>query len=76
MRAALDEVMTKLPADQVTPEIKACMAESILKAAAEGQTTYGGLLRSVGPKSNDSLDADVIITKLFTSDRCRRSVSK
>jgi hypothetical protein len=44
MRAALDEVMTKIPADQVTPGIKAYMAEFILKAAAEGQTTYDGLL--------------------------------
>jgi hypothetical protein len=44
MRAALDEVMTKIPADQATPGIKAHMAEFILKAAAEGQTTYDGLL--------------------------------
>ena len=44
MRAALDEVMTRIPADQATPGIKAHMAEFILKAAAEGQTTYDGLL--------------------------------
>ena len=44
MRAVLDEVMTKIPLDQVTPGIKAHMAELILKAAAEGQTTYDGLL--------------------------------
>jgi hypothetical protein len=44
MRATLDEVMTRIPADQVTPGIKAHMAEFILKAAAEGQTTYEGLL--------------------------------
>ena len=44
MRAALDEVMTRIPADQVTPGIKAHMAEFILKAAAEGQTSYEGLL--------------------------------
>jgi hypothetical protein len=44
MRAALDEVMTRIPADQATPGIKARMAEFILKAAAEGQTTYDGLL--------------------------------
>ena len=42
MRAALDEVMTKIPADQATPGIKAHMAELILKAAAEGQTSYEG----------------------------------
>jgi hypothetical protein len=44
MRAALDAVMTKIPADQATPAIKVRMAEVILKAAAEGQTTYDGLL--------------------------------
>ena len=44
MRAALNEVMTKIPVDQATPGIKACMAEFILKAAAGGQTTYDGLL--------------------------------
>ncbi|MBV8322062.1 MAG: hypothetical protein JO049_15465 [Hyphomicrobiales bacterium] len=46
MRAVLDEVMTKIPAEQVTPGIKAHMAEVILKAAAEGQTSYDGLLAS------------------------------
>jgi hypothetical protein len=44
MRAALDEVMTRIPADQATPGIKAQMAELILKAAADGQTSYEGLL--------------------------------
>jgi hypothetical protein len=46
MRAVLEEVMTKIPAEQVTPGIKAHMAEVILKAAAEGQTSYDGLLAS------------------------------
>jgi hypothetical protein len=31
MRAALDEVMTKIPLDQATPGIKAHMAEFILR---------------------------------------------
>jgi hypothetical protein len=44
MRAALDEVMTKIPVDRATPGIKAQMAELILKAAADGQTSYEGLL--------------------------------
>ena len=44
MRAALEEVMTKIPPEQATPGIKAHMAELILKAAAEGQTSYAGLL--------------------------------
>jgi hypothetical protein len=44
MRAALDEVMTRIPADQATQAIKVRMAEFILKAAAEGQTSYDCLL--------------------------------
>ena len=44
MRAVLDEVMTKVPADQATSGVKAQMAELILRAAAQGQTTYDGLL--------------------------------
>ena len=35
MRAALDEVMTRIPAEQATQAIKVRMAEFILKAAAE-----------------------------------------
>jgi hypothetical protein len=44
MRAALEEVMTRVPLDQATPGIKAQLAECILKAAAEGHTSYDGLL--------------------------------
>jgi len=46
MRMVLDEVMTKIPVEQATPGIKAQMAEFILKAAAEGQTSYDALLAS------------------------------
>jgi hypothetical protein len=44
MRAALDEAMTNIPVEYATPAIKAHMAELILKAAAEGETSYDGLL--------------------------------
>jgi hypothetical protein len=44
MRAALDEVMTKVPLEQATPGIKAALAEYILKAAAEGETDYESLV--------------------------------
>jgi hypothetical protein len=37
-------VMTRIPAEQATPGVKAYMAELILKAAADGQTSYEGLL--------------------------------
>jgi hypothetical protein len=43
MRAALDEVMTKIPLEQATPGIKAAVAECILKAAANA-TSYDGLI--------------------------------
>ena len=46
MRAVLEEVMTKIPVEQVTPGLKAHMAQIILKAAAEGQTSYDSLLAS------------------------------
>ena len=44
MRAALNAVVSEIPAHQATTEVKACMAEIILKAAAEGQTNYHVLL--------------------------------
>ena len=44
MRAALDEVMTKVPVEHATPGIKAALAEYILKAAAEGETDYESLV--------------------------------
>ena len=44
MRAALDEVMTKVPVEHATPGIKAALAEYILKAAAEGETDYNSLV--------------------------------
>jgi hypothetical protein len=44
MRAALDEVMTKVSMEQATPGVKAALAECILKAAANGQTSYDGLI--------------------------------
>jgi hypothetical protein len=55
MRAVLDEVMTKIPVDQVTPGLKAHMAQIILKAAAEGQTSYDGLLDSASDQTQTIL---------------------
>lgn len=46
MRTVLEEVMTKVPVDQATPSVKVHLAEFILKAAAQGQTSYDGLLTS------------------------------
>jgi hypothetical protein len=44
MRAALEEAMTKVPSRQATPAIKAHLAQSILRAAAEGQASAEGLI--------------------------------
>jgi hypothetical protein len=44
MRAALEEAMTKVPLERATPEIKTHLAQCILKAAAEGQTSYEGFI--------------------------------
>ena len=46
MRAALEEAMTKVPLEHSTPGIKAYLAECILKAAAEGRTSYDGLIKA------------------------------
>jgi hypothetical protein len=47
MRAVLEEAMTKVPAEQATTVTKAYLAEFILKAAAEGVTSYEGLMGAV-----------------------------
>jgi hypothetical protein len=44
MRSVLEDVMTKVPAEQATTVTKACLAEFILKAAAGGLTSYEGLI--------------------------------
>ena len=44
MRMVLEEVMTRVPMDQATPGIKAHLAEIILKSAAQGETSYDGLI--------------------------------
>ncbi len=46
MRAALEEIMTRLPVEYATPATKAYLAECILKTAAQGQTSYESLLSS------------------------------
>jgi hypothetical protein len=55
MRAALNEVMKKVPVDQATPGIKAYMAEFILKAAAAGQTNYDDLLQAASQQIQTAL---------------------
>ena len=59
MRDALEEVMTRVPAGCSTPAIKAYLAECILKAAAQGQTSYDGLVAAAA-------DQIQVILSLFT----------
>ncbi|MGP0094768.1 MAG: hypothetical protein ACLPKB_33165 [Xanthobacteraceae bacterium] len=44
MRSALEEVMTRVPLEYSTQATKTYLAECILKAAAQGQTSYDGLV--------------------------------
>jgi hypothetical protein len=44
MRMVLEEVMARVPVEQATPGIKAHLAEIILKAAAQGETSHDGLI--------------------------------
>jgi hypothetical protein len=46
MRAALEAVMDKIPADQSVFGVKAAMAEVILKAASHGHTSFDSLVAS------------------------------
>jgi len=44
MRSALEDVMTRVPVEYSTVEVKARLAEYILKVAAQGQTNYDALV--------------------------------
>ena len=44
MKSALEEVMTRVPVEYSTSAIKVYLAECILKAAAQGRTTYNELV--------------------------------
>jgi len=44
MRNALDDVMTKVPTEYATMAVKVYLAECILKAAAQGHTSYNELV--------------------------------
>jgi hypothetical protein len=61
MRAALEEAMTKVPSRQATPAIKAHLAQSILRAAAEGQASAEGLIMA-------AINELPIILSFFSSD--------
>jgi hypothetical protein len=55
MRSALEEIMTRVPVEYSSPAIKAYLAECILKAAAQGQTSYDGLLAAAADQIQSAL---------------------
>ena len=59
MRAALEEVMQRVPVEYSTQATKAYLAECILKAAAQGQTSFDALMAAAA-------DHIPIITTLFS----------
>jgi hypothetical protein len=44
MRGVLEDIMTRVPTEQSTQAVKAYLAECILKAAAQGHTSYDALM--------------------------------
>ena len=44
MRSALEEVMAKIPLEYSTMAVKVYLAECILKAAAQGHTSYSDFI--------------------------------
>jgi hypothetical protein len=59
MRSVLEDVMTRVPAEHSTPATKAYLAECILKAAAQGHTSYNEMVTAAA----DQID---IVLLLFT----------
>jgi hypothetical protein len=57
MRDALDEAMTRVPTEYATSETKAYLAECILKAAAQGHTTYNELVAAAGDQIQNIISA-------------------
>ena len=59
MRSVLEDVMTKVPVECSTPAAKAYLAECILKAAAQGHTSYSELVAAAS-------DQIQVVLSLFT----------
>jgi hypothetical protein len=61
MRNALEEVMTKVPLEYSNSSTKAYLAECILKAAAQGQTSYDQLIAAAA----DQIDQIQVVLSPF-----------
>ena len=55
MRSALEEVMTRVPSEYSTSATKAYLAECILKAAAQGHTTFDELVAAAADQIQTAL---------------------
>jgi hypothetical protein len=55
MRSALEEVMTKVPSEYATSSTKAYLAECILKAAAQGHTSFDELVAAAADHLQNAL---------------------
>ena len=55
MRNALEEVITKVPPEYSTSSTKAYLAECILKAAAQGHTTFEELVTAAADQIQNAL---------------------
>jgi hypothetical protein len=59
MRSVLEDVMSKVPVEHATPATKAYLAECILRAAAQGHTSYNELITAAS-------DQIQVVLSLFT----------
>jgi hypothetical protein len=59
MRSVLEDVMSKVPVECATPAAKAYLAECILRAAAQGHTSYNELITAAS-------DQIQVVLSLFT----------
>jgi hypothetical protein len=55
MRSALEEVMTRVPSEYSTSSTKVYLAECILKAAAQGHTTFDELVAAAADQIQAAL---------------------
>ena len=72
MKKVLEDIMTRVPLEHSTPAAKAYFAECLLKAAAQGKTSYDALIvaaaSSPGRTNHNRISYDT------ASDAGRRSV--
>ena len=76
MRNALEEVMTKVPLEYSSSSTKAYLAECILKAAAQGQTSYDQLVAAAADQIDQiqvvlsrSSEEDTMNHAMYSTDR-------